>query len=123
MRGYRELKVWAKAHKLTMAIYKDTKGFPREETFGLQSQMRRAASSIPSNLAEGCGRETVPGLTRFLHIAMGSASELDYQLLLAHDLNYISDADYTGLLGELSEIKRMLIAYIQRIKQNNGDRN
>ena len=118
MRNYRELKVWEKAHRLTLEIYRVTMSFPREEIYGLQSQMRRCASSIPSNLAEGCGRETVPELTRYLYIASGSASELDYQLLLACDLGYLQAKDYARLTEQLNEVRKMLSSYLQKIKQD-----
>ncbi len=122
MRDYRELKVWEKAHRLTLDIYQVTKAFPREEIYGLQNQMRRSASSVPTNRAEGCGRDTVPELTRFLHIAMGSLSEVDYQLLLSRDLAYIGVPEYDRLSAQLQEVRRMLIAYIQKIKQNSKDK-
>lgn len=80
MRDFRELKVWEKSHQLTLAIYKITAIFPREELYGLTIQIRRASASIPANIAEGCGRNGVAELARFLHIAMGSASELEYHL-------------------------------------------
>lgn len=116
MRDFRELKVWEKSHQLTLAVYKTTTDFPREEVYGLTSQIRRACASIPTNIAEGCGRNSVIDFARFLHIAMGSASELEYQLLLAHDLGYLNHAVYTHLAADLTEIKRMLGAYIQRVK-------
>jgi len=93
MTDFRNLKVWEKAHLLTLALYKVTASFPRDETYGLASQIRRASSSIPSNIAEGCGREGDPELARFCIIARGSATELEYQLLLARDLNWIQPSD------------------------------
>jgi four helix bundle protein len=117
LRDYRSLKVWAKAHRLNLDVYALTNAFPREEVYGLTSQMRRAASSIPTNLAEGCGRETVAELARFLYIAMGSVSELDCQLLMAKDLDYITLAEYEQTLTQLNEVRRMLIAYLSKIKQ------
>ena len=89
MKDFRKLKVWEKAHHLTLALYPVTASFPRDEVYGLASQIRRAASSIPSNIAEGCGREGDPELARFCIIARGSATELEYQLLLARDLKLI----------------------------------
>ena len=86
MRDFREMKVWREVHQLTLAIYKVTTDFPREEVYGLTSQIRRACATIPANIAEGCGRNSVVEFARFLHIAMGSASELDYHLMLARDL-------------------------------------
>lgn len=108
MRDFRELKVWEKSHQLTLAIYKVTTNFLREEVYGLTSQIRRACASIPANIAEGCGRNSVVELARFLHIAMGSASELDYHLILARDLGYLNRAVYDHLATDLTEVKRML---------------
>jgi four helix bundle protein len=88
VRNYRDLEVWEKSHKLTMQFYRKSRNFPREEFYGLTSQMRRSAMSIGANLAEGCGRQTTAGLARFVRISMGSASELDYHLLLAKDFGY-----------------------------------
>jgi len=95
MRNYRDLQVWNKAHDLTLELYRVSRGFPREETYGLTSQLRRAAISIGANLAEGCGRRTSNELARFVRIAMGSASELDYHLLLCRDLGLMKSADFT----------------------------
>ena len=87
MQDFRDLKVWQKSHQLTLEVYRSTATFPREELYGLTSQIRRASSSIPANIAEGCGRNSPNELRRFLEIAMGAASELEYHLLLARDLN------------------------------------
>ncbi|TAJ23300.1 MAG: four helix bundle protein [Nitrospirae bacterium] len=116
MRDFRKLKVWEKAHYLALAIYQATASFPREEVYGLTSQMRRAATSVPANIAEGCGRTGTVELARFLQIAMGSASELEYHLLLGRDLNFISGVDYTRFVGQVTEIKQMLTSYIRRLK-------
>ncbi len=86
MRDFRQLMVWEKSHQLTLEIYQATGAFPREELYGLTSQIRRAAASIPANIAEGCGKDTETELARYMQISMGSASELEYHLLLAHDL-------------------------------------
>jgi four helix bundle protein len=110
------LKVWEKAHRLTLEVYKVTTSFPKDELYGLTSQTRRAAASIPANIAEGCGRETKVELARFLQISMGSASELEYHLLLARDLNFLSEATHGPLESHVTEVKRMLTALIQRIK-------
>jgi four helix bundle protein len=88
MRDFRELKVWEKAHRLTLSVYSATKAFPKDELYGLTSQVRRAASSVPANLAEGCGRETDAEFVRFCQVAFGSANELEYHLLLSKDLGY-----------------------------------
>jgi four helix bundle protein len=120
MRDFRKLKVWEKAHDLTLQVYTATAAFPREELYGLTSQMRRACSSIPANIAEGCGRSGEPEFGRFLHIGLGSASELEYHLLLAHDLGFLARADYNNLTTKISEIKRMLTSLTQRLKADRG---
>jgi four helix bundle protein len=89
MKDFRQLKVWEKSHQLALAIYKATKEFPKEELYGLTSQIRRSSMSVPTNIAEGCGRNTDADFARFLQIAMGSASETGYQLILAHDLEFL----------------------------------
>ena len=116
MKDFKSLKAWSKAHELTLEVYGLTKGFPRDETFGLASQLRRACASIPANIAEGCGRSGDAELARFLIIAAGSASEVEYHLLLARDLNYLSHADYGQLGEEVNELKRMLTAFIRKLK-------
>ena len=115
MKDFRNLKVWEKAHHLTLALYPVTASFPRDEVYGLASQIRRAASSIPSNIAEGCGREGDPELARFCIIARGSATELEYQLLLARDLKLIQPKDYEILSQQTVEIKRMLTVLVQKL--------
>jgi four helix bundle protein len=116
MKNFRELKVWEKAHLLTIDVYRITATFPKEEIYGLTSQIRRASSSISANIAEGCGRGSDDDFRRFLQIAMGSASELEYHLLLAHDLEYLTHADYDRLSNAVIEIKRMLASLIVKIK-------
>ena len=116
MRDFHELKVWAKAHRLTLAIYRATAAFPKDEMYGLTSQIRRSCASIPANIAEGCGRSGDAELARFLQIAMGSASELEYHLLLAHDLSLLHSDGYNHLAYETTEVKRMLTAFIQKLK-------
>lgn len=118
MKDFKSLKAWGKAHELTLRIYNATKSFPKDELFGLTSQLRRAGASIPANIAEGCGRNGDAELARFLSIAAGSASEVEYHLLLAHDLNYLSHAEYEQLNEEINELKRMLTAFIQKLKAN-----
>lgn len=119
MKDFHELKVWQKAHQLTLAIYQITAMFPREELYGLTSQLRRCSSSIPANLAEGCGRNGDAEFARFCSIAMGSASELEYHLLLAKDLKLIKHKDHTELSQRATELKRMLTALLQKL---NADR-
>ncbi len=116
MRDFRKLLVWEKAHQLTLAIYDATRQFPSDETYGLRSQMRRAALSIPANIAEGCGKDTDIELARYMQISTGSASELEYHLLLARDLMYLDGSIYTRLNGETIEIKRMLAPFINRLR-------
>jgi four helix bundle protein len=118
VKDFKGLTAWSRAHDLALKVYGVTKGFPRDEAFGLTSQLRRACASIPANIAEGCGRNGDTELARFLTIAAGSASEVEYHLLLAHDLNYLSQADYGKLNGEVNELKRMLFAFINRLKAN-----
>lgn len=116
MRDFRTLQVWEKAHHLTLAVYKATATFPQSELYGLTSQIRRAGASIPANIAEGCGRDTEAELARFMHIAAGSASELEYHLLFAHDLGFLPTAIYNELHTNITEIKRMLTSFTQKLK-------
>ncbi|MEH2003445.1 MAG: four helix bundle protein [Nostoc sp.] len=116
MKDFRELKVWLRSHQLVLKVYEVTAKFPQQELYGLTSQMRRAAASIPTNIAEGCGRNTDPDFARFLQIAMGSGSELEYQLILAHDLGFIDKIQHDKLMSELIEIKRMLNSFIQKLR-------
>ena len=119
MKDFHELKVWQKAHHLTLAMYQITATFPREELSGLTGQLRRCSSSIAANLAEGCGRNSDAEFARFCSIAMGSASELEYHLLLAKDLKLIQLKDHTELSQRATELKRMLTALLQKL---NADR-
>ena len=119
MQDFRKLKVWEKNHLLTLDCYKATATFPREEIYGMTGQIRRASSSIPANIAEGCGRDGNAELGRFLSIASGSASELDYHFILAHDLNFLSDAEFDHLPAETTDIRKMLNALQTRLKTNN----
>jgi four helix bundle protein len=110
--------VWVRAHQLTLDIYESTSSFPREEVYGLTAQMRRSSASRATNIAEGCGRSGPKDLARFLGVAMGSASELEYQLLLARDLNVLSPDRYTQHCADVQQVKRMLAMYINRIYAN-----
>ncbi|MGI8668343.1 MAG: four helix bundle protein [Aridibacter sp.] len=116
MRDFRGLRVWEELHKLTLGIYKMTKYFPKEEMFSLTNQIRRAAVSVPSNIAEGCGRETQKDYAHFLQMALGSASEVDYQLLLAKDLNYLKNNQYLELNDKIDKIKRQLANLIKKVR-------
>lgn len=118
MRDFKTLQVWQKAHQLVLAVYKATAAFPQEETYGLTSQIRRACVSIPTNIAEGCGRSGDAELARFCSIAMGSASELEYQLLLSYELGFLGQANYSQLDQSLIEIKRMLNTFIHKLTAN-----
>jgi four helix bundle protein len=118
MKDFKTIQVWEKSHKLTLDLYQATASFPKEEQYGLTSQIRRAASSIPANIAEGVGRDTQSELARFIHIASGSASELEYHLILARDLGYISLTIYTELDSALNEIKRMLNGFEKTVQSN-----
>src|SRR5574341_519960 len=111
MRDFRELKVWQKAHQLVLVVHKATRRFPREEVYRLTAQMRRAATSIPANIAEGTGRGTDPEMVRFLQIAMGSAAELEYLVLLALDLTYLDETTHEQLTDEVTQVKRMLTSF------------
>ena len=115
MRDFRDLIIWQKSHSLTLKIYTMTKTFPKEELFGLVSQMRRAASSVPTNIAEGCGRNTNPDFKRFLIISAGSASELEYQFILSKDLELISESKFQEMEQDIIEIKKMIFAFLKNI--------
>ncbi len=116
MKDFRDLTVWQNAHQLTLAVYRLTATFPRDELYGLTTQLRRSSSSIAANLAEGCGRNGDAELARFCSIAMGSASELEYHLLLARDLRLIAPNDYSELAQRTTEVKRMLTGLLQKLK-------
>ncbi len=118
MKDFRKLKVWEKAHGFVLLLYKETQAMPSAEQYGLTSQLRRAGVSIPSNIAEGCGRNTDPELRRFCEIAMGSASEVEYQLLLSHELGFLSDAANGRLSQALVECRKMLNSFIQTLQQS-----
>lgn len=118
MKDFRSLKVWEKAHVLTLAIYESTEQFPKQELHSLTNQIQRAAVSIPANIAEGCGKDSDAELKRYFSIAMGSSSELEYLLLLAHDLGYLQSNIYQSMQNDLVEIRKMLNAFIQKLKAN-----
>ncbi|HZC22556.1 MAG TPA: four helix bundle protein [Candidatus Binatia bacterium] len=116
MENFRDLKVWKKSHDLTLAVYRITRKFPREEIYGLTSQMRRACASIGANIAEGCGRRSDAEMNRFIQIARGSASEAEYHILLARDLGLLSDLESRDLEAKVLEIQRMLAGLSQRLR-------
>jgi len=115
MRDYHELNVWHKAHQVALEVYRQSRDFPTDERFGLTAHLRKSATSVASNIAEGCGRDGEKELCRFFSIAAGSASELEYQLLLAHDLEYLSRDAYVALNEQVAEVKRMLYRFMQSL--------
>ncbi|HWG40990.1 MAG TPA: four helix bundle protein [Candidatus Acidoferrales bacterium] len=117
MRNYRDLQVWSKAHNLTLELYRVSRSFPREEIYGVTSQLRRAAVSIGANLAEGCGRRTSTELARFVRIAMGSASELDYRLLLSRDLGFMAANEFASASAVLIEVRKMLTSFLNSVEE------
>lgn len=121
MQDFRNLKVWEKAHALTLSVYRETKNFPSDERFGLTSQLRRSCASVPANLAEGCARAGDVEFARFVNIAMGSASETDYHLLLSRDLEYLDAVTYHQLFDQISEVKRMLNSFERSLRANHRD--
>ena len=115
MRNFKELKVWEKAHQWVLDVYRVTGTFPSEERFSLATQLRRSAASVPTNIAEGCGREGRREFARFLSIAAGSACEAEYHLLLARDLGYLEDEIHRELDERINEVKRMLSTFVQKL--------
>ena len=115
MRDFHNYKVWEKGHQFALSIYKKTKSFPKDELFGITSQLRRAATSIPINIAEGCGRRSDSEFAHFLNIAAGSASEVEEELLLSFDLEYKDKASYQQLDKEVNDIKAMLNKLIETL--------
>jgi len=115
MRNFRELKVWDKSHKLVLSVYRTTARFPQQEQYGLTSQLRRASSSIPTNIAEGCGQNGNREFSHFLQIALGSASEVEYLLFLAQELGYIDSEFNKELTAQIIEVKCMLTCFIQKL--------
>lgn len=122
MQDFRNLLVWQKSHAMALSIYRATFTFPEQEKYGLTSQMRRAAYSIPSNIAEGCGRAGRIELRQFLHLSLGSASELDYFLLLSRDLQFLTPPQYEKLEGRVRELKLMLGGLIRKVSADSPSR-
>ncbi len=120
LKNYKELKVWQKSYKLCLDVYRITGFFPKDEMYGLTSQMRRSAVSVPSNTAEGYGRKTTADYIRFLYIAYGSLCELETQIMLAGDLNYLDDGKLEGLKANISEVERMLKALISSLENKHS---
>jgi four helix bundle protein len=121
VKGFKDLKVWRKAHEMTVAVYQVTRTFPREEVYGLTSQLRRSAASIGANIGDGCGRRSDGEMARFLQISRGSASEIEYHVLLARDLGYLGESEFRRLSLQADELQRMLTALIQRFRPKTID--
>ena len=117
MKDFKELKVWHKAYALSLAVYEQSRKFPKEELYGLTSQLRRAAVSVGANIAEGCGRRSDGEFIRFLQIARGSASEMEHHLLLARDLKFLANETHRDLEKKLLEVQRMLTSLVISIEQ------
>jgi len=115
VQDFRNLKIWQKSHELTRAVCQASRGFPSAEAYGLTSQIRRAATSISANIAKGCGRGSDADFGRFVQMAMGSASEVQYLLLLARDLSYLGNGNYSTIEAMTVEVKKMLAAFLKRI--------
>jgi four helix bundle protein len=116
VRSFKDLKVWQKGHELTLSVYRATRSFPKDEMYGMTSQLRRAAASVPANIAEGCVRGSAAEFRHFLQVALGSASELEYHVLLSHELGYLDEPQYEALNSHATELKRMLTSFIQKLK-------
>ena len=116
MQNYKDLKVWERSHQFTLKIYEVTKFFPKDETYALTSQLRRSASSIPANIAEGCGKNTNQDFAKYLNISLGSSNESEYFIILSKDLNYLSQQDFDMLFVLINEIKAMLMALISKVR-------
>lgn len=116
MQNYKDLIVWQKAHKMVLNVYKLSKKMPKEETYGLISQLRRCAVSVPANLAEGSGKNTAKDTANFFQISLGSLHETEYYILLSKDLQYITEEEYNLTNQIISEVKAMLISLIKKVR-------
>ena len=119
MQDFKKLLIWQKSHLLALSIYKATETFPDSERYGLISQIRRCCVSIPSNIAEECGRDGNSEFNRFLHISLGSTAELEYQLLLASDLKMLNEDEYKQLENQVHEVRKMLVSFIRKLNEEN----
>jgi four helix bundle protein len=115
MKDFRNLNVWENAHKFVLSVYSATGKFPKEEIYGLTSQLRRAAVSIPTNIVEGSSRGSDKDFARFIQISIGSASETEYLLILCHDLKYLNDNEFEKLHNEVINIRKMMINLIKKL--------
>ena len=122
MKDFKDLKVWHKAYALSVAVYEKSRGFPREEIYGLTSQLRRAAVSVGANIAEGCGRRSDGEFIRFLQIARGSAAEMEHHLLLARDLKFLTSEAHQDLEQKVIELQRMLTSLVAAIEEKSRSR-
>ena len=118
MRDFKKFEVWQLSHQITLKIYTSTKTFPKEEIFGLTSQIRRSFASIGYNISEGSGRNSDKEFANFINIALGSSNEAENQLILAKDLEYINESDYRDLLEELTVLKKKLVSLWNKLRQN-----
>lgn len=116
MQNYKDLKVWEKAHLFTLKVYETSKDFPKEEIYSLTNQIRRSASSVPANIAEGCGKNSKQELAHYLNVALGSANESEYYLILSKDLKYLKEKVFQELFNLINEVKGMLIALINKVR-------
>lgn len=116
MRDFKKYDIWKLSHALTLKIYNITKSYPKEEIYGIISQIRRASSSIPTNISEGCGRDSDLEFNRFLTIALGSASEVEYLIILSKDLNFIDENSFICITEEINVIKRKIYSLKQKLK-------
>ncbi len=116
MQNFKDLIVWKKAHENALLVYNSTKGFPKDELFGITSQIRRAAVSIPTNVAEGCGKFTKKDFANFLQIAFGSAQEVEYLSLLSFELDYFNKIQFQKIESTNNEVKAMLISLIKKVR-------
>lgn len=116
MQDFRKLKVWAKAHQMVLNVYRHSEKFPKEEVYGLTSQLRKASVSIPANIAEGCGKISRKDFSRFLEISLGSTHEVHYYFILSKDLNYLNEDSYSQLEKDISQLKGMLISLIKTVR-------
>ncbi len=117
IRNFKTLDIWVRSRELVKRIYLETEQFPLSEKFGLVSQMRRAAISIPSNIAEGCGRRSEKGLSNFLDIAIGSNCELETQIYLSNDLGYLQHQKTETVVKEITQIRKMIIGFQKTLKR------
>ena len=117
MKSHKDLEVWKRSIELVTLLYEYTKGFPKDEAYGLTGQIRRAAVSIPSNLAEGAARNHSKEFVQFLYISLGSISELETQLIISEKLNYIDEQKSVWLQNELSELRKMILGLIGSISR------